>query len=177
METLEGKYPHLFKEVLWEWGPIRARFIALQSAPAEKISNVNIVPRINGHWVVLQHKNGEWDIPGGTLEPGEIYTETIERELLEEAGARLIFFQIVGAWHCHSLAEKTHRPHLPFPEFYRLVGTGEIDIIQSPTNPSNAEQIIKVARVDLQTAIDNFLSCGRDDLAELYQYVNDMEYK
>ena len=178
MNDLEEKYPHLFKEVLWEWGPTRARFIQLdEPPPADKISNINIVPRIGDQWALLQHKNGKWDIAGGTLEPGETYLQTIKRELIEEAGAKLLSFRLIGAWHCHSLAEKPYRPHLPFPEQYRLVGVGQIEIIHAPTNPLNAEQIARVECVDLQVAIKNFLSYMRRDLAELYQYAHDMEEK
>lgn len=176
MNNLEEQYPHLFKEVTWEWGPIRARFIQINEPPLkDKISNVNIVPRVDGQWVLLQHKNGKWDIAGGTLEPGETYLQTIERELAEEAGAKLLSFRLIGAWYCFSFAEKPYRPHLPFPEHYRLMGVGQIEIIHAPTNPSNAEQIARVECVDLKTAVEYFLSCGRTDLAELYQYAHDME--
>jgi hypothetical protein len=37
-------------------------------------------------------KNGLWDITGETLEPGETYLQTIQREMLEEAGAKLLTF-------------------------------------------------------------------------------------
>lgn len=87
----------------------------------------------------------------------------------------MLSFRLIGAWHCFSLAEKPYLPHLPFPEYYRLVGVGQIKIIHAPTNPSDAEQIARVESVDLETAINNFLSCERHDLAELYQYAHDME--
>ena len=69
------------------------------------------------------------DIVGGTLEPGETYRDTIRRELPEEAGARLVTFELFGAWHCHSSAPQPCRPHLPHPEFYRVVGCGEIELV------------------------------------------------
>jgi hypothetical protein len=65
--SLEEKYPHLFCNVLWEWGPIRARFKQLDTEPSHAlIANVNLVPRVGNGWVLLQHKNGDWDIPGGS---------------------------------------------------------------------------------------------------------------
>lgn len=166
----------LQNETIWEWGPIRAKFILLnQSPPEHKISNINLVPRVDEQWVVIQHQNGDWDIAGGTLEPGETYMQTLEREIHEEAGADIQSCRLLGAWHCFSLAEKPYRPHLPFPEHYRLVGTGQVRIVQKPSNPQGAEQIAKVEVLDLKTAVSNFLSCGRHDLAELYQLVNDLE--
>lgn len=176
MDNLEKKYPHLFDETIWDWGPIRARFILLdQPPPDDKLSNINLVPRVDNDWLMLQQGNGEWDIAGGTIEPCESYIQTLERELLEEAGAKILSFRLIGAWHCFSLARKPYRPHLPYPEHYRLVGTGQVRIVNEPLNPPGAEQIAKVECVDLQTAVGEFLSCGRRDLAELYQVVNDLE--
>jgi 8-oxo-dGTP diphosphatase len=176
MTQLEQKYPHLFNEVIWPWGPTQARFVLLDEVPpAEKISNVNIVPRFGDGWVVLRLANGSYDIAGGTLEPGETYLQTLQRELLEEAGAELVSFHIIGAWDCLSNAGKPYRPHLPFPEYYRLVGFGQIKIINVPENPVGAEQIGAVECVSLDQAVANFLSCNRHDLAELYRLVADLE--
>ena len=50
--SLAEKYPHLFCEVLWEWGPIRARFKQLHDElPGHLIANVNMVPRFGNDWV------------------------------------------------------------------------------------------------------------------------------
>ena len=176
MDNLERRYPHLFTETTWEWGPIRARFVQLdQPPPDDEISNINLVPRVDKEWILLQHGDGSWDLPGGTLEPGETYMKTLEREMREEAGAEVLSFRLIGAWHCFSLAEKPYRPHLPFPEQYRLVGTGQVRVVHEPINPPGAEQIMSVACTDLDTAITNFNSCNRADLAELYRFVSDLE--
>ena len=143
--------------------------------PHDLIANVNLVPRVDNDWVFLQHKNGDWDIPGGTLELGETYTETLKRELIEEAGAVLHSFKLLGAWHCISMAEEPYRPHMPFPEFYRLVGYGQVELKTVPTNPTDGEQIVAVECVSLEQALANFQSCRRNDLAELYQFASEME--
>ena len=168
-------YPHLFAEAVWASGPTQARFTLLASDPKpDLISNINIVPRCAGQWVQLQHANQQWDLPGGTLEPGEFYLDTLRRELVEEAGAVLLNFQLFGAWHCHSQALHPYRPHLPHPEYYRLVGWGEIEVTTNPQIPTGGEQIIQVAQVALATALANFRACGRDDLADLYQLAGDL---
>ncbi len=103
-------YPHLFHEAIWPWGPTRARFLLLDKAPlTSQIANINIVPRIRTFWVILQLSDGQWEIPGGTLEPGEDYIHAIRRELKEEAGAELVSHQILGAWQCTSLTDKPYR--------------------------------------------------------------------
>lgn len=138
---LASQYPHLFQQVTWLWGPTRAHFVLLEKAPpGDKIANVNIVPHIGDQWVMLHLADGSWEIPGGTLEPEENYQEAILRELMEEVGAILISHHVIGAWQCLSLADKPYRPHLPFPEYFRLVIAGEIQIVNSPGNPSRGEK-------------------------------------
>ena len=170
---LKSSYPHLFEEVLWPWGPTRALFELLEALPAEAlISNINITPHTPGGWVMLGLADGSWEIPGGTREPGEAILETARRELLEEAGARLLSLRIFGGWRCHSLAEKPYRPHLPHPEYYRLVGIGEVEITGPPGNPAGAEQVAKVEVAPLELVTARFAAAGRDDLAEVYRLAN-----
>ena len=170
MTDFHKKYPNLFQEVTWSCGPTEARFLILEDPPpSQLIANVNLVPRLDDQWIVLRHEDGSWDLPGGTLEKGEGYMDTLQRELLEEAGAKLVSFSFFGAWHCTSLASKPYRPHLPHPEYYRIVGVGQIEIIQSPTNPPGGEVIVTVEPVSLEGACKRFESTGRSDLAELYQ--------
>jgi 8-oxo-dGTP diphosphatase len=147
---------------------MRAQFERLDMPPPHLISNVNVVPYVGDQWLVIRLENGNWEIPGGTLEPDESYLDAVRRELLEEAGAQLLTFQIFGAWKCISEAPKPYRSHLPHPEFYRLVGYGEVELVGLPLNPSDAEQVASVELVAIDEAARRYRSVGRDDLAELY---------
>ena len=163
-------YSHLFQETIWPGGPTQVRFELRETPPlANLIANVNIVPRVGDAWLIIKLADGSWEIPGGTLEPGETYIGAARRELLEEAGAQLVSFQLFGAWHCYSQAAHPYRPHLPFPEFYRVVGVGEIELIQQPENPVGGEQVVQVELVSIETTVNRFTAIGRRDLAELYQ--------
>ena len=122
-------------------------------------------------------QDGSWDIPGGTLEPGEDYLSAVRRELMEEAGAQLISFRLIGAWDCASLADKPFRPHLPHPQYYRIVGAGEIKLVCALVNPPGGEEITRVESVPLGVAAARFIAAERYDLAELYRLAARMEEK
>ena len=45
----------------------------------------------DGRWLLIRRSDSnQWAMPGGTLEWGETFRSAIERELLEEAGCRVI---------------------------------------------------------------------------------------
>lgn len=161
-------YPDLFREVFWAWGPMFAQFALYDFAPTP-ISNVNLIPYTHDGWLVLRLTNGEWTMPGGTLEPGESYIEALNREMLEEAGARVVDFHPLGAWKCRSLADKPFRPHLPHPLFYRFVCVGEVELIAQPSNPMDAEQVASVEVLPLEAIVRGFRAQARPEMAQLYQ--------
>ena len=95
----KSNFPNLFGDTNWQ--TVTCRFKCLsEMPPLNLISNVNLVPFKEDRWLVLRLQTGVWEVPGGTLEPGESYSDAISRELIEEAGARLISFELLGAWHC-----------------------------------------------------------------------------
>jgi len=166
---IQGNFPNLFGST--SWGTVTCQFERLnEMPPLNLISNVNLVPFKEGLWLMLRLQTGEWEVPGGTLEPEEIYSDAIRRELAEEAGARLITFELLRAWHCFSTAPKPYRPHLPHPEFYRLVGYGAVEIVNSPENPEGSEQVASVEFVSIEEAVQRFCTINRFELAELYQF-------
>ena len=167
------RYPALFKTT--SWGSIQATFNLAEQIPDENlIANVNVVPYCEDGWVIVQMKDAQWEIPGGTLEPGESYLSAARRELLEEAGALLRSFRIFGAWRCRSFDSQPYRPHLPFPEFFRVAGIGEVEMVGNSTNPPGCETITRVEVVPIGEAAARFESIGRTDLAELYLLARDL---
>src|SRR3954469_20319929 len=141
--SIRQQFPELFTPV--RWGPVEAVFVPKPILPPHPlIAHVNLVPFVGHNTVVIHLADGRPELPGGTLEPGEDYLPAIERELMEEAGARLRTFTLLGAWRCHSVAAEPYRPHLPHPDFYRVVGYGDVDLVGDPSNPENGEQIAAV---------------------------------
>ena len=46
--------------------------------------------------ILVEKRDGQWDIPGGKMEPGEGWIDTLRRETYEEAGVYITHIQTVG---------------------------------------------------------------------------------
>jgi hypothetical protein len=54
--------------------------------------------------VLVTWKGTQWSLPGGTIEPGETLEETLAREVLEEACARVLACRYIG---CQRVEDST----------------------------------------------------------------------
>ncbi|TMV44397.1 NUDIX domain-containing protein [Paenibacillus mesophilus] len=167
----KDKYSNLFKKAIW--GKIDSEF-TMEIPEDDLISNVNIVPFINEKCVVIRLESGEWEIPGGTLEKDEKYGDTISRELIEEAGAILQTYVPFGAWKCFSHHVQAYKPHLPHPEFFRLVGYGNVEVSSNPLIPDDGEKVVAVEIMSVGEAAEKFKQKERPDLAELYMLAEEL---
>lgn len=152
-----------------EWGPVKANFKLKHAIEESLVSNVTIIPYVGDKYVIFQVANGNWELPGGTLEAGERYLEALKREVMEELGGELNSYHIFGQFDCESAAGAPYKPHIPHPNFVRVVGYGEVNIVGQPLNPEDGEQVIAVEVVEIDEAINRFESNGRFDIAELYK--------
>lgn len=163
----EQNYPALSKPM--EWGAVTSIFALTESFDETKVSNVSIVPAVGDKYVIMQIVNGGWELPGGTLNAGENYLDALKREVMEELGAELVSYHIFGQFRCKSSAAEPYKPHIPHPDFVRLVGYGEVQLTGQPLNPPDGEQVTAVVAVDIEEAVRRFQDIGRFDLAELYK--------
>ncbi len=165
-EKIRKQYPQIFEPFVD--GQAQGQYdLTATSPPASLISNVNMVPKVGEQWLIILDENGNWDIPGGTLEPGETYMDTIHREMKEETGSRIRTFQLFSVLHYFSEAPEPYRPYLPHPEFYRVIGVGDIEIIGQPADPDG--NVVSVDLVSIAEATRRFESQNRPDLAAFYQ--------
>lgn len=172
MSTLD-KYPALSKGIVW--GPVENCFTLNYDVDEASVSNISIIPTVGNQYVVMKIDNGKWELIGGTLESGEHHMDALVREVKEEIGAELVSYTLFGCFKCHSFADVPYRPHIPHPNFVRLVGYGEVNLVGEPSNPPDGEQVIAVEVVDLDEAVRRFEDIGRFDIAELYKLAHFMK--
>ncbi|MHA6484155.1 NUDIX hydrolase [Paenibacillus sp. strain BS8-2] len=161
-----NEFPTLSSPIVW--GPVHATFALTKQTDEKWVSNVSIVPYTEQGYVIFQIESGMWELPGGTLEPGEHYLDGLRREVMEELGGQLESYTIFGQFNCKSDAEHPYRAHIPHPNFVRIMGFGQVSLVGEPLNPPDGEQVVAVEVVQIEEAIRRFESVGRSDLAELY---------
>lgn len=167
---MANQYPALFRPSVW-FSNTDVQFHLMDTPPeAALIGSVNVVPFEDAvHWLLVRTARGLWEMPGGTVEPGETMEGTIRRELQEEAGAHPLRYRLIGAWYCHRHAQKPFRPHMPHPVFYRVVVLGEVTRSGAPTNPPDGEHVVQVDSASLETVTQRLSDQGRTDIADLYR--------
>lgn len=166
MKTELHPYPTLSKAIVW--GAVENCFSLDYEVDESLVSNISIIPTVGDLYAVMRLEDGRWELPGGTLEPGEHHMDALVREVKEELGAELKSFTRFGCFRCRSSADKPYRPHIPHPDFVRLVGYGEVALTGKPLNPPDGEKVAAVEAVSIDEAVSRFNLIGRADIAELY---------
>jgi 8-oxo-dGTP diphosphatase len=140
-----SSYPGVFGVTSVPGTPVDATFRLLDGPVDDAlVASVYVVPFIGPDaCVMLGFANGDWSVPGGTVEPGEHWAAALDRELIEEANARLCGgytpFAVLG---CHSRAPVPYRPHLPHPAYLCLYGYGQVELLTTPGRSAHGDEEI-----------------------------------
>lgn len=95
-------------------------------------SATHAIPRLGPPVVLVRSFDHDWELPGGTREPGKHPNSVLHRELREEIGARFDKSERFGLGRCASEAAAPCRPHIPHPEFTVPVGAVRTRSISTP---------------------------------------------
>ena len=154
MQTWAEQFPDFYAPGYWGWGELDVQY-STEQPPDELIGNAHIVGRTDGGIVVCQNDLGWRFLPGGTREPGETIEQLVEREVLEEAGARITGpLTWLGAHRGDHRRPAPYRPHLPHPLSYWANMVADVVIDQPPTNPDDGEQVTQVLVLPPSEAAD-----------------------
>jgi 8-oxo-dGTP diphosphatase len=154
MIDYQQTFPNLFHEYRPSNGSLRMLFELGTEFPSHLIGLVKMVAYIGDEYIAIRQPDGWWE-PGGKIEAGERYLDTIQREMMGETGTRVKNFNLFGAFHCYSLLDKAPEPGLLWPEFYFLWGYGEVERVGLP-KPTEKEQILEVAIAPLDNICQLF---------------------
>jgi 8-oxo-dGTP diphosphatase len=109
----------------------------------------------DGRWVLIRRADtGTWALPGGTSEWGETTTETLRRELLEEAGVALLSItRTVGVF---SRPDRDRR-------FHAVTIVVACDVASPSAPPMNPLEVTEVGLFS-DDALPGDLAFGNDDM-------------
>ncbi len=106
--------------------------------------------------LIRRSDSGEWAMPGGTLEWGETLRTAIERELLEEAGTRLVSLgEVIGVY---------SRPDRD-PRFHAVTVIVEATVAPPSHPPDNPLEILEV-RTFAEAELPSSLSHGMSEMLQ-----------
>ncbi|MFI9272294.1 NUDIX domain-containing protein [Kitasatospora sp. NPDC052896] len=157
----QDRFPALFAPQRWEWGGMDAQF-STELPPDGLITNIHLAGFTGDLLVLCRDSRGHWFLPGGTREAGESIGSCLDRELREEAGARLLGpASWIGAHRCVTDHPEPYRPWQPHPEKAWLWGWAEVVVDSAPTNPADGEQVEEVRAMPVAEACE-LLARGRE---------------
>lgn len=109
----------------------------------------------DGRWLLIRRGDtGQWALPGGTLEWGETLRQGIERELFEEAGARVEQLGTLSGVYSRSDRD---------PRFHAVTIVVRAVVSEPSRSPSNPVEILE-ARLFPDDDLPADIGMGMDDM-------------
>lgn len=172
-----GRYPSLFRPHLHSWGGVTRDYtlqLTLELPPDDLVVDVRLVANRRGQVVVCETEEGWRTLPGGSRERGERVDDTARRELMEEAGCRTTSDVTWFASFTVTNEGRPWRAWHPFPVSAWLVGSVEVDLLTTPTNPPDGERVVAVQTLDPLAAREYLSEFDNGGQAELVALAADL---
>ncbi|WP_168207321.1 NUDIX hydrolase [Microlunatus elymi] len=149
-----ARFPGLFARGYVDYANADVDFF-VGEPPDELIARIHCIATDSAGRVIVCRSEQEWRfLPGGTREPDEPIAETVARELLEEAGAKVTGEPVIfAAQVATSRNEGPYRPHMPHPLSYWAFALTTADLIHPPTNPADGEHVVEVLALPVDEAV------------------------
>ena len=124
LETFLARHkPLVERSEIWGEGTISLRirnFITGEFPPHEYITSVKSFVLQKDQVLVVRNPQGVHLLPGGRIENGETFIDTIQREIIEETGWTISNLVLIGFTHFHHLTPKPEGYQYPYPDFIQL---------------------------------------------------------
>ena len=142
-----------------------ACYLGTEQQPLQYVSSVRAIVFRDEEVLVVRGPNGYHVMPGGQMEKGEEYEETLQREILEETGWTLGKLSLMGFMHFHHLTpEPTDYPY-PYPDFLWLLYVAEAAEF-NPQSRQKSEWELAVDFYKIDDAKSLYLETGQLELLE-----------
>ena len=123
---LAAKTPFFETETRWVEGslPLRVRYYVSDEQPPEQlVTSVRCLVIAGDSVLVVHNREGRHILPGGRLEAGETFEQTLRREVVEETGCTIDAISRLGFIHLEHLGPVPSGYRFPHPHFFQVVYT------------------------------------------------------
>ena len=121
---LADKKPALISYVSWGHQQLDfdvASYLSSEIPPAELITSVRGIVQYEDRIVVLENEDGRHFMPGGRLEPDEVFEVGLRREIREECGLLVDSAELLGFLHFRHLRPQPENYPYPYPDMFHLI--------------------------------------------------------
>ena len=121
---LSGKIVAATGSTAWDHLGMSFRLVSYLGSdlpPSKFVTSVRAIVKLSNQVVILENDDGEHYLPGGRIEPGESYMDTLTREVKEECGLDVRSAELMGFIHFHHTTPQPDPYPYPYPDMVHLV--------------------------------------------------------